>query len=117
MSQELRNESGLRPLGRAVLIRPYEPEIRESAIYIPPTVKERTAMVEQRAIVVEVGSEAWSDEREPRAKPGDKVVVSKYSGWLAVGPADGQTYRIVNANDIFAGITAEEVVLREVSNG
>lgn len=107
MSQEFRNTSGLKPVGRAVLIMPYEPEMKASAIYIPPTVKERTAAVEMRAVVVEVGSECWLDESRARAKAGDKVVVAKYSGWLAQGPADGKTYRMVNANDIFCLITEE----------
>lgn len=109
MSKEYRNTSGIVPLGRAVLIRPYEPEIASSVIHIPATVKERTSMIEQRAIVVAVGPEAWRDEASPRAKPGDKVFVSKYAGWLAQGTADGEVYRMVNANDIFAAIVEERV--------
>lgn len=108
MSQKA-NTSGLLPLGRAVLIEPYEPEIQVSRLVLPPTVRERTAMVEQRATVIAVGPECWREESSPRAKPGDKVVVSRYAGWLAVGPADGRTYRMVNANDIFAMITEERL--------
>lgn len=115
MNEKARNTSGLKPLGRAVLIRPYEPEINSTLLIIPPTVKERTAMVETRAVVMEVGSQAWADESEPRARPGDKVFVAKYAGFMAIGPADGQVYRFVNANDVFAGITDESFAKAEAA--
>lgn len=105
MSRE--NTSGLIPLGRAVLVEHYEPEKKESLIEIPDVVKERTLMVEQRAVVVAVGPACWPDE-PPRAQPGDKVLISKMSGYMAKGTADGKIYRIINDRDIFAGIVAEE---------
>lgn len=110
-----KNESGLKPLGRAVLIRTYEPEISIGKIIIPDTIRDRVSMVEQRAIVIEVGPEAWIDEKQPRAQPGDKVVVSKFAGWMTPGPLDGKIYRMVNANDIFAAITGEMTRAEEVA--
>lgn len=101
------NESGLAPLGRAVLVKHYVPEQKGSLIQLPDNVRERTLMVEQRAIVVEVGPACWPDE-PARAKPGDKVLISKLAGYMAKGPADGQIYQIVNDRDIFAAITHEE---------
>lgn len=101
------NPSGLKPLGVAVLLEPYEPEIKKGRIVIPETVAERTAMVETRAIVVAVGPAAWIDEPAPRAKVGDKVMVTKYAGKIVVGTADGKRYRIVNDADIFCGIERE----------
>lgn len=101
------NKSGLEPLGHAVLIAPYEPEIRQGLIQLPDSVKARTQMVEQRATVIAVGSCAWDDEATPRAVPGDKVLVTKFAGYMAVGPADGEQYRLVNDRDIFAKITGE----------
>lgn len=102
------NESGLRPLGLAVLVVPYEPEeVKKSVIVIPDTAKERQVLLEQRAIVVEVGPEAWRDEQSPRAKPGDKVMIGKFAGAMIIGPKDGKQYRMVNDRDIFAGL--EEV--------
>lgn len=103
----MKNESGLVPLGVAVLVEPYEPERKEGLIVIPDAVKDRTHMVEQRAVVVEVGPEAWADERAPRAKPGDKVLITKMAGVMAIGTADGKRYRLVNDRDIFAGIREE----------
>ena len=96
------NNSGLRPVGRAVLVEPKESaEIKSAIIAIPDTAKDRLMMAEQQALVIEVGPEAWRDEREPRAKPGDLVMISKYAGMMTVGPLDRKQYRVVNCNDIF----------------
>lgn len=100
----MKNETGLHPLGVAVLIEPYEPETKSSIIALPDTVKQKFAMVEARAIVIEVGPEAWSDEKTPRAKPGDKVLVTKYAGYAAQSPRDGKLYRLVNDRDVFCAI-------------
>ena len=103
------NTSGLTPKGRAVLIEPYEPEVKKGMIVLPQATKERGAMLEQRAVVVEIGPDAWKNPGEsPRAVPGEKVLVAKFSGYMAVGTADGKQYRFVNCNDIFAGITEEK---------
>ena len=103
----MKNESGLAPLGRAVLIEHYEPEKKGSLIELPDMVKDRTLMVEQRAVVIECGPGCWPDE-PARAKVGDRVLISKMAGYLAIGPADGKRYRFVNDRDIFAAITVEE---------
>lgn len=103
----MRNTSGLKPLGQAVLVKPYEPDLQVGRIVIPQSVRAGMAAVEQRAVVIEIGPEAWSKESAPRAVPGQKVLVSKWAGHLAVGPADGEQYRLINANDVFARITCE----------
>lgn len=101
------NESGLRPAGRAVLVKPYEPEKFSSIIALPDSVMANNAMIEQRAVVVDVGESCWHDEPNPRAKIGDKVLVSKFAGHMAIGTADGKQYRFVNDRDIFAIIEKE----------
>lgn len=101
------NNSGLAPRGRAVLVEHYEPERKNSLIELPDMVKDRTLMVEQRAIVIEIGPACWPDE-PPRAQVGDKVLISKMSGYMCTGPADGKRYRLINDRDIFAAITKEE---------
>lgn len=101
------NQSGVKPLGRAVLVKPYTPEIKESMIILTEDVLARDQMVEQRAIVVEVGKYAWHDEPEPRASAGQKVLVSKFAGYMVKGTADGVQYRLVNDKDIFAAIEKE----------
>lgn len=103
----LRNRSGLIPLGQAVLVEPYEPELISQVIAIPKSAQERMTMAEQRARVIAVGPEAWKDEKAPRAKPGDKVMVSAYAGMMTTGSKDGKTYRVINARDIFLRIIDE----------
>lgn len=101
------NNSGLKPVGRAVLVMPYEPEIASGLIAIPDSVKASHQTVEQRAIVVEVGPAAWKEEDQHRAKPGDRVLVSQFAGYMAVGTKDKKQYRFVNDRDIFAKIEVE----------
>lgn len=101
------NQSGLRPLGKAVLIEAFEPERKAGRIVIPENVQGRMSMVDNRATVIEVGEDAWADEAKPRAKVGDKVLVTKFAGFMATGPADGKLYRLVNDRDIFCAITHE----------
>jgi co-chaperonin GroES (HSP10) len=98
------NASGVRPLGHAILVKPDEATKASSIIEIPDTVKGRNAMVEQNATVIACGANAWYDENEPRAKPGDRVIITKYAGHMVVGPKDGVQYRLVNDRDIFAGL-------------
>lgn len=104
---QVKNESGLRPLGRAVLVEYYEPERKGGLIIIPENVKDVTVMLEQRAVVIECGASCWPDE-PARAKPGDKVLIARMAGAAAVGPSDGKRYRLVNDRDIFAQITHVE---------
>ena len=97
----MENKSGLIPLGVAVLIKPYEPERKGALIEIPESVQGRMSMVEVRAIGVAVGPNAWHDEPTPRAMIGDKVLVTKFAGFTAKGPQDGELYRLVNDRDLF----------------
>lgn len=106
------NNSGLRPLGRAVLVEYYEPEIKKSMIQLPESVQRQVNAVEQRARVIEVGAACWPDE-PARAVPGDYVLISRMAGYDTKGPLDGKSYRLVNDRDIFAGLT----YLGEAANG
>lgn len=101
------NKSGLKPLGRAVLVKPYTPERKGGSIVLPDFVEAQESSIEQRAVIVEIGPCAWHDEPAPRAKVGDKVLVSKFAGHLARGTADNEQYRFVNDRDIFAAIEVE----------
>ena len=104
---QVKNTSGLHPLGVAVLVEPYEPEIKATLIAIPETARERATMVESRAIVIEVGPHAWHDEPTPRAKPGDRVYITRFAGNMVVGPKDGKSYRLINDRDCFCRIDEE----------
>ena len=101
------NASGLHPRGRAVLVKPYEPEkLGTGLIELPDSVKQSQHLVNQRAVVIEVGPAAWQDEPQKRASPGEKVLFTRYAGFMAAGDVtkDGQIYRLVNDNDIFCVI-------------
>jgi chaperonin GroES len=106
---EVVNTSGLKPLGRAVLLKPYVVEATTAGgIVLPSSVREKDQLAEQKAVVVEVGQYAWSGEPTPRAQPGDRILFSKWAGYQAVGTADGEIYRVVNDSDIFMAITEEK---------
>ena len=111
---DIRNTSGLKPVGHAILIRPYEvQEYTAGGIMLPNSVRVKDQIAEQKAVIIEIGRCAWRNEPEARAKVGDKVLFSKWAGYQAVGPADGDTYRIVNDADIFTIITAEEKIVQK----
>lgn len=102
----LQNESGLKPLGRAVLVRMIELEqLKASIIAIPEHVRKNSSVMEQKAEVIEIGAAAWEDEKEPRCEVGDKVFITKFAGMVAIGEHDGKLYRLVNDRDIFCKIT------------
>lgn len=106
-----RNRSGLHPKGHAVLVQAYEPEMKraaeESLIVIPEQVQESTDILENRVRVIEIGSSSWDGEREPRAKVGDIVLVTRLAGFRKKGN-DGKLYRLVNDRDIFCVCDAGE---------
>ena len=103
------NTSGLKPLGHAVIVKPYLVEERTAGgLILPHDVRRKDQMAEQRAVVVAVGALAWCDEPSPRAVPGDRILFSKWAGYTAVGPADDQEYRVVSDSDIFMAIVKEK---------
>lgn len=109
MESQVVNNSGLIPVGHAVLIRPLQAERLSNTLVIPDSVRANMQMAEQEAVVVEVGSEAWRDESQARAKAGDRVMVTKYAGIVSPGK-DGKEYRLINDRDIFC-------LVKEVANG
>lgn len=100
----MRNESGITPQGRAVLLKSYQPERAHSVIALPPGVAENGMALESRATVIEIGPTCWHDEPRPRCKVGDKVLVSNFAGKIVHGTLDGEIYRLVNDRDIYATI-------------
>jgi co-chaperonin GroES (HSP10) len=103
------NKSGQVPLGHAVLVlTQMDTSIKSTTLIIPDEVKDRMNSIETRAIVVDVGPEAWKKESQPRARIGDVVLIARYSGHLIKGAWGGEAYRMVNDNDIFSGVTELE---------
>lgn len=97
------NESGWSPTGRAILVKPHTEKKKnpESKIIIPESVSDRTRLMEDRAIVVEIGPLAWSEEPMPRAAIGQEVILAAFAGYLLKGD-DGEMYRFVNEREVFA---------------
>ncbi len=102
------NESGLSPRGVAVLVRAFIPRAKDSKIVIPEQAQTRVAMVDTMAEVIAIGPSAWHDEPQPRAKVGEIVLITKFAGFVAIGPKDKNVYRLVNDRDIFCGVEREE---------
>lgn len=105
------NDSGLVPVGRAILVEPFEPEREASRIALPDWVRANERVLDVRVRCVEVGPEAWKATRvgdkdePPRCWPGDIIFVAKFSGFVTQGPKDGKPYRLVNDKDVFARVT------------
>lgn len=103
-----KNTSGLEPLGRALLVEPYEPTKRGGGLLvIPESVLASERAVDVKVRVVAVGAVAWPDE-PARCFPGDIVLIAKMSGFVTQG-VDGKPYRFVNDRDVFARYTSGEV--------
>jgi len=117
-------DSGLEPVGHAVLLIPYQPEFdaaKRAGLAIPDEdFRMGGLLVEMRAIVIALGPDCWQRDTlprwlyrlvpglwRPRARPGDKVMVSKMAGAVVHGPLDGKVYRMVNDQDIFVRIMRE----------
>lgn len=95
------NESGLEPLGRCLLVKPEQLEIEKSVIQVLDSTIAEAHMLQMQVRVVEVGPHCWPDEPKPRCQAGDVVMISKMSGSLIKGPADGKQYRAINDRDVF----------------
>lgn len=98
------NTSGLIPKGRAVLVEPYEPSRKTSAIVLPDFVEDNMQMLDTKVRVIAVGPSCWPDEA-PRAEVGEIVIIARMSGMMCKGPKDGKTYRLINDRDICCGVT------------
>lgn len=72
----------------------------ESRILVPDNVAKSSAQVDTMGIVVGIGEDAWKDA-SPRAKLGDRVLFTQYTGGTIKG-LDGYFYRMINCDAIYA---------------
>jgi chaperonin GroES len=89
----------IKPLGDRVVIKMLESEeTTKSGIVLPGSAKEKPQVAE----VVEVGPGTVVDGKEIKmeVKPGDKVLISKYSGTEV--KFDGKEFTILKQSDILA---------------
>jgi len=105
---EQTNNSGIYPKGHRVLIQAEEVEEQTSGgIILTTEMTKREQLAEIRGRVIELGSTAYSDQKEVWCKVGDRVIFAKYSGILYDGK-DGKEYRVINDLDVVAVIEEEE---------
>ncbi len=102
----MRNDSGLHPLGHAVLVLHDEAKKPEGLIALMDSTTDRETMIETKVTVVAVGAECWLREGRARAVPGDRVMISRLTGYMVKG-VDGRRYRFINDEDVFAKIVQE----------
>jgi len=106
---EVKNNSGYHPVGRAVLLRAFELAEKQSRVVIPDEVAMSSGTCDTQGIVVEIGADCWNGQNEtPRAKIGDKVLITRFSGGMLKG-SDGYIYRMIPDHAIYA--------VKEDSNG
>ena len=96
------NESGIHPVGHCVLILLDEVDTKING-FMEKTEQQLAAdrLAQTNATVVEIGSECWDDESQPRCKVGDKITFRLYAGEVKKGK-DEKTYRIVDDRSIYA---------------
>lgn len=100
----------LKVCGHYVLIRPDEVEekSKEGIILGTPSEFKKESRARVIGTVEQIGQFAWSDDPEPWAEIGDKVVYSKYGGTFVTDPGSGVEYVVLNDIDIIVTITEGE---------
>lgn len=121
--------TGISPSGNRVVVKPDDVErTTAGGIIIPDTEADKHALAQSTGTLVAVGPDAWkhtvtttqrlidgqwkdvertiSGYSEPFAEVGDRVAFAKYGG-LQVEGVDGETYRIMNDEDITAQVSSE----------
>lgn len=99
---EVKNRSGWRPTGSAVLLRATELRDKQSKIVVPKNVEISSSTCDTIGIVVALGEDCWNKPGEsPRAKVGDRVLFTQYSGGTIIG-YDDFVYRMIPCHAIYA---------------
>lgn len=95
------NKSGINVVGPRVLIKPVEIEnkTKSGIVLSTDTENEREKLAATTGTVIDVGTDAYWDKKEPWCKVGDKVTFAKYAGMLYKGRG-GVEYRIIKDEDI-----------------
>jgi len=108
----MRNTSGLEPVEyKVVVLQDAVEEKTKGGIYLPQDTQEKEQIAEVNGTLIAVGGLAFHDGINspwwpPIPKPGDRVLVSKYSGFMFEG-TDGKKYQCCQDKDIL-GIWKKE---------
>ena len=105
---ETLNATGIRPVEYKVLVKldPVE-EVTSGGIIRPDMRKERDQEAQTYATFIEAGGNAFEDWNGSVPKPGDRIVIKKYSGEYPSlieipGGEDAMLYRLCHDKDIVA---------------
>lgn len=95
------NPSGITPVGYSLVVEPEQIEEKTASgiIRFTPQEFEREMMRQTDGIVLAIGAMAFSDEKEARCKPGDRIVMRAYAGMMRKG-VDDKTYRIIADTEV-----------------
>lgn len=105
------NTSGFAPLDLKVIVMPDPVQDKIGSIYVPETAKEKEKFAKAEGTLIAIGENAWEEAASrsakfTRPKPGDRILIGKYSGVLIEGK-DGKDYRIMNDEDVLALLEGE----------
>lgn len=99
---------GMRATGWNLIVVPEPVDEKAGLIWKPDSVKDKEAIVQQRARLVSVGPAAFdaADYRGQEPKAGDAVLIAKLSGFR-VQLADGKEARVITDKDVAAILEVE----------
>jgi len=95
------NTSGITPVGLSILVEPEQVEEKTESGIITATTDQldKLQMAQTDGIVLSIGPMAFYDEKTPRCKVGDKIIMKAYAGMLKKG-IDGRQYRIIADSEV-----------------
>lgn len=96
----MNNESGLHPVGHCLLILLDDPDESHGLLAKTSERLEADRLAMTSATVLEIGTECWKDETQPRCKVGDKIVFRLYAGEMKTG-LDGKKVRIIDDRSVY----------------
>ena len=107
------NNSGHKAYDKAVIVRMDTVDEKIGSIIIPEKEREKQQFAEVYGLLVSAGANAFGEATEEAKRrgiepdvprPGDRVTVTKYAGYLLhkSNTKDGNEYRVCNDEDIIA---------------
>lgn len=100
-----------KPVGNKILVLMDKAEtVTKSGIVIAAgTFEDRAEMAQMRGTVIALGPNAYHDQPEAWVRPGDKVMIAKYAGYLhnEGDPKSPTRYRIIHDLDVLAVLSHE----------
>lgn len=105
---------GLMPVGPRLLVLP-EPikDTTDGGIALPGLFTEKEEMKQMKALVIDMGFEAYSDTVDNWCEPGEEILMARYAGVSYEGD-DKRKYRLILDSDVVAVINHDNDPLAQV---